>query len=537
MKTLEFKLTLNLDQQSTLDRWLSAQQWVWNQGLEMLKEFEAFSHYNKHDKNHSQCCPINWEYRYIPSPSGEGYISVPFSRIGTKPKYGEYRQSCPIPQTYRQPRLDRDSEFSLTKLFAYKLHSDKPWLLECPSKVMQGTVKELATAWGEYRKGKRKSPKFKGRDNPTKTISNNQSCDAVVKGDLVKLPKLGSVKIKSASRRWEDGLEVRTYRITKEPSGYYLLLVANIESPIPKSSDKACGIDPGVASAVTLDNGRSFTPANPLKKKLKKLKRLQRKFARQEKRSKGQDRTKKSITQLHEKVRRSRKAFNHKISSKLAREYGAIAFEDTNLKNITRAPKPKLKEDCSGYERNGASAKAGLNRALLDVAIGQLRTLTEQKCKAWDREFVKTKAQNSSITCNNCGNIDKANRKNQSNFLCVSCGHTDHADANAAKNHLDRGLTELTRVYRSWDREVKRVESPKDSLKPEGSKDSPMPEYGIQPKHLESTFDKPKARKPRKPRTSATKTLTISTFAKSEAETVAQLELDLCGGSKAFESR
>lgn len=493
MKTLEFKLNLNQQQQVSIDRWLSVQQWIWNQGLELLKEFEDFNRYNKHDKAHAPCCPINWEYRYIPNPDSEGYVAVPFSRIGFKPKDGEYRQSCPIPRTYREPQLDRDSAFSLEKLFAYKLHPDKPWLSECPSKIMQGTIKQLATAWDEYRKGKRKLPRFKGKGDPIKTLTG--ACPTTVERDRVKLPKLGRLKIKSATRRWQAGLEVKTWRITKEPSGYYLLLVGNLETPIPKLTDKACGIDPGVASAVTLDNGRQFPPANPLKKQLKRLRRLQRKAARQEKQSNGQKRTHKKIARLHEKVRRSRRSFNHKLSTKLVREYGAICFEDTNLQNITRAPKPQLRKDGKGYERNGAAAKAGLNRALLDVAIGQLRTLTEEKCKAWGREFVRTKAQNSSITCNACGSVDKENRKSQSKFFCVACGHTDHADANAARNHLDRGLTELARVYRSWERKVKQAESPMDSLKPEESKDSPMPEHGIRSSKPEKQSKKSKSRK------------------------------------------
>lgn len=520
MKTLEFKLTISQQQQASIDRWLKVQQWVWNHGLELLKEFESFARYNRSDKNHAPCCPINWEYNYIPNPDGEGYIAVPFSRIGFKQKYGEYRQSCPIPQTYRQPRLDRDSEYSLVKLFAYKLHPEKDWLHDCPYKITQGTIAQLATAWEQYRKGKRKAPKFKSKRDPIKTLSDVRAGDAVVYDNKVKLPRLGKVRVKTIDKRWRKGLTIKTFRIAKEPSGYYLLLVGEINSPKPKSSDKACGVDPGVAAAVTLDNGRQFVPANPLKKNLKRLRRLQRKAARQQKESNGQKRTYQAIARLHEKVRRSRKAFNHKVSTKLVREYGAIAFEDTNLQNITRAPKPKLKEDGKGWERNGSAAKAGLNRALLDVAIGQLRTFTEQKCKAWDREFVRTKAQNSSITCNACGTVDSASRKSQSKFVCVDCGHTDHADANAAKNHLDRGLETFLGSYRSWERKVKRVEPATRALKPEELKDSPTPEYGVRSNRH---FDKPEARKRQNACKTVAKSCEKSTFAKNADQSFVQL--------------
>ena len=53
IKTLEFKLSLNTSQAAMVDSWLDVQRWVWNRGLALLKEFEAFSHYNKHDKSYA----------------------------------------------------------------------------------------------------------------------------------------------------------------------------------------------------------------------------------------------------------------------------------------------------------------------------------------------------------------------------------------------------------------------------------------------------------------------------------------------------
>ncbi len=54
-----------------VDAWLDVQRWVWNYGLALLKEFEAFSHYNEHDKAYAPCCPVPWEYRWVPN-DGKG---------------------------------------------------------------------------------------------------------------------------------------------------------------------------------------------------------------------------------------------------------------------------------------------------------------------------------------------------------------------------------------------------------------------------------------------------------------------------------
>lgn len=183
-------------------------------------------------------------------------------------------------------------------------------------------------------------------------------------------------------------------------------MVESEEKLLKPFSDKAVGIDPGVAACITDDSGRQVKPANLLKKQLKRLRRLQRKASRQLKGSNKQKKTYQKVGRLHEKVRRSRSAFNHKLSSKLVSEYGAIAFEGSNLQNMTRRPKAQLREDGKGYEHNKAKAKAGLNRALSDVAWGDLRAKTEQKCKAGGREFQKTSAAYSSRRCHHCGEED-----------------------------------------------------------------------------------------------------------------------------------
>ena len=473
VKTLEFKLDLTTAQQQQIDHWLEIQRCVWNRGLAMLKRFEKFAAYNKHDKAYAPCCPVPWKFRYIPNAAGDGYVAVPYNSMAYREKWGEYRQFCPLLPQYETPELDRDSEYSLTPLFAFKLPGNE-WLRDsgCPYKLTQGTIKLLATSWQEYRKNKRKSPRFKGDRNLMMTLNDTQTGNASVDGDWVQLPKLGRVKIKSANRRWIRGLVVKTYRILKRPSGYYLMLVGAFAQKPLKVSDKACGIDPGVAAAVSLDDGRQFPPANPLKRQLKRLQRLQRQASRQKPGSNGQEKTYQQIRTLHEKVKRSRNAFNHKLSTKLVREYGAIAVENTNLRNITRRPKSQLNEDGKGWKHNKAAQKAGLNRALLDVAIGDLRDKIKTKCKAFHREFELTPAQHTSQMCHACG--EKGDRRSQSEFICLNpvCSlheQIQNADGNAAKNHLQHASFRETGKYRAWAWELKRetaVSSPPSGTTP-----------------------------------------------------------------------
>jgi len=434
----------------------------------MLKVFESFKAYNKADKAYYNCCPVPWQYRWVPvSAESEwrdpeiveslpqkdklrtSYLPIPYCESGIW-KDGAHR--CPIPQDYRETEIDRDSEYSLTPKFAYKLHDDKPWLKDCPYKLTQGTIKLLATSWQEYKKGKRKAPKFKSQRDGMRTLNDTQTGNATVKAGTIKLPKLGLLGVRSLADRWPESLEVRSYRIMKEPSGYYLLLVGNLPSSPVKESDKACGIDFGLKAAITVDNGRQIEPALPLHRNLKRLRRLQRKVSRQEKGSNGQKKTYSAISRLHETIRRSRKAFAHKVSTKLLREYGAVAIEDIQLTNLNRKPKAKPNES-GGFDPNGAAAKAGLNRKFADVGIGQIRTMIEAKAKDRGRETERIPAHHTSQTCNHCGTVDAASRKSQSEFICTECGHSDNADANAAKNILAK--SSFFGRYRAWSREFK----------------------------------------------------------------------------------
>ena len=83
--------------------------------------------------------------------------------------------------------------------------------------------------------------------------------------------------------------------------------------------------------------------------------------------------------------------------------------------------------------------KAGLNRAILDTAFGEIRRNLEYKCG----RLVEINPAYTSQTCSECGHTDKENRKTQARFLCVSCGFASNADTNAAMNIRRLGMAQL----------------------------------------------------------------------------------------------
>ena len=520
IKTLEFKLTLNATQAASIDSWLDVQRWVWNRGLGLLKEFETFSHYNKHDEAYAPCCPVPWEYRWVPNDGKNEWRDAAIVRsyehkwrpiplplitesfpgqwavrpaqcpllqhlfeadnprpgkvsLTLKVDRGEIIRTWPSIQLYRKPRLleileakpmttggvirkgkvteprKRDWSHAISEAMQ---HSSNPKLTESfvSAKITQTTVKKLSEAWKKYFYRKKDAlgrlagcPQFKPMKGKCqiKTISDENPQSLFKTGTFITLPgtnkTLGKLNVKGLDRRWPDSVAIKTYRIMREPSGYYLLLVGELPCAAPKPSTKVAGFDAGVVHILNDDAGHHIDIPSPLKRRLQKIKRLSRKAARQEKGSANQKKTYALLALEHEKVKRDRKAWHHKLSTFAVRKYGAIAVEDLKLANMTRKPKAKPNAEGTGYDRNMAAAKAGLNRSLLDAGFGQLYDMMEAKSKAFGREFAKVPPQFTSQTCNECGEVNKASRLTQAEFVCVGCGHTANADTNAAKNIRD----------------------------------------------------------------------------------------------------
>lgn len=468
LRTVEFGLYPTRPQAQQLEAWLELQRRIWNYGLALLQELDDYMpHYkdpdNKLPAGRYPACPLPWETRAIhpdydkgkppekwflfgarPRPGCE-WIFIPRCHVGFK-KDQVPSGSCPVPQSWREPRLKNTSYFGLASFFAKKNHPNWPELQGCPNSLIRGTLQALAVAWKESRSGKRdalgrrrKPPRFKGRRFPITTLSDTDcKATAHVEGDCVRLPRLGSVRIKGNrdGRRFPIGATVSTFRIQREPSGWFLLLVGAFQPPCVRRTTLKVGLDAGVAHTLTSSTGKQIDGPAALAASLRKLERLQQQMARQDKGGANWRKTVAKIARLHEKIRRTRKLFAHKTTTFLLRTYGDLVLEDLKLQNMTRTPAPKPAEDGKTFLPNQAAAKAGLNRAILDQGLGQLRTMLQAKAKDRGRGVHLVNPAHTSQACSCCGHTSAENRRSQELFRCQRCGFSANADANAAVNIL-----------------------------------------------------------------------------------------------------
>ncbi len=243
--------------------------------------------------------------------------------------------------------------------------------------------------------------------------------------------------------------KVKTVSVKREGRKWFVVLTAEQSRPEPLPATGAVvGIDMGIANFLA-DSGGEFVP-NPrhARKAAAKLQAAQRALARfprvrRDKRTGNHQRAVQRVADLHRKVRRQRLDHAHKTALALVREHDFIAHEDLKIRNMVKAPAPKPDPDPDQpgtFPRNGAAAKAGLNKSINDAGWGVFLTILRAKAESAGREVIAVDPRNTSRRCPACGHTAKENRPTQERFHCRSCGHTAHADTVGATNVLRAGL-------------------------------------------------------------------------------------------------
>lgn len=237
---------------------------------------------------------------------------------------------------------------------------------------------------------------------------------------------------------------VKTVSVKREANRWFVVLSCDDvpAEPLPETGH-AVGIDMGVEHFATTSDGEHFANPRHAQRAADELAEAQRELDTFPKRVRKSMRTKKhrntvrKVGKLHSKIRRQRLDHHHKTALALVRAHDVIAHEDLNIAGMTRAPQAKPVGDGT-YEPNGAAAKAGLNRSILDAGWGQFLGILADKAESAGRHVAPVDARNTSRTCTECGHVAKENRVSQAEFVCGSCGFAANADVNAALNIATR---------------------------------------------------------------------------------------------------
>lgn len=331
-----------------------------------------------------------------------------------------------------------------------------PWLSECPSQILRNAAAIWANTYTRFFKGLGGRPKRKTQVSGnyiwlTKELFQirwqHSMClltlgtqakpigTVRVKWNKSRIPKQApnSVWIRKTAHRWyvsfsyDDGNLLQDVQSEDHLEHLKRFTADEMEPMITP-------VDRGVTKPVHTHNAVYTLTQDERRKAAQrecKLKRYQRKMARQVKGSNRRKRTIKKIARVHEKTAHVRENFWHQTTRALVDNSQVVVIENLRLKNMTRRPKAR-QDDQGRWIKNGAAAKAGLNKALLSVALGRFEVLLKYKMDKACKPLFKLAPNHTSQECACCGHIHPGNRLTQADFECLACGHQDNADHNAA---------------------------------------------------------------------------------------------------------
>ena len=303
----------------------------------------------------------------------------------------------------------------------------------------------LTQAWKNFfndKTGKVGKPKFHSRKYLRQSYTGKSTIKVVGKRYL-KIPKLGYIKTSKTSLLKNS--KIKRYTLSLEPNGKYYLAL-QVEVPEPKAftkTNKAVGIDVGVADLAILSDGTKYPSFNSSYFE-KRVKVWQRKYAKRKYQAQvlvAQDKNRqvaiprslesfknwkkaqKQKAVYQTKIANQRKDYLHKLTTKIVKQYDVIAIEDLKTKNLLKNHK--------------------LAQAISNASWYLFRTMLEYKCKWYGKQLITVDPKNTSRICSNCNFNSGEKPLEIRKWTCPKC-HVHHdRDINAAVNILNKGKLKL----------------------------------------------------------------------------------------------
>ena len=314
---------------------------------------------------------------------------------------------------------------------------------EIHSQVLQDVLQRLDKAFKAFFRrianGEKPGyPRFQGR-NRYNSFTYPQGGYALSE-KAVSLSKIGTIKIKL--HRPIEG-KIKTATIKYEAGQWFCVFSCEVEAPLPlPASNQEVGIDLGLLHFATLSDGSFIDNPRHYRKAEKVLARRQQVKDRRKRGSHRREKARRLMAKAHRKIRNQRRDFQHKQSRKLVNTYQLIVFEDLQTENLVKRPKPKQDAQTGKYLANGASAKGGLNKSILDAGWGMFVDMVSYKAECAGRTLVKVNPYKTSQICSRCLQECPHKDLDERVHICVHCGVVLDRDTNAALNILRLGRSQ-----------------------------------------------------------------------------------------------
>ena len=365
-----------------------------------------------------------YKFRLYPTPEQVEQLSKEFGCARFVWNQGLIRREY----AYQQWNVNLSSKHDISsQITALKKLESHQWLKDATVGVLTQKLIDQDKAFTNFFKGRAKFPKFKKKTHgqsiryqmDQRIVLNNYRA-----GELLKLPKLGELKIK-----WSQvpGGIPKMVTVSKSASGkYFVGFMCEVEQVLKPVTGMVIGIDVGIKDVIVSSDGFHSGAPKFTYKYQRQLKKAGRKLSKKKKGSNGWHKQRIVIAKIHEKIANSRKDFLHKLTTNLVSENDVICVEDLNVAGMLKNRK--------------------LSKAVADVGIFELNRQIEYKAAWYGKTVIKiSRWYPSTKTCSSCGNI-RIMKLSQRVYEC-ECGLIIDRDLNAAINIKRAGQALSGAIY------------------------------------------------------------------------------------------
>jgi putative transposase len=304
--------------------------------------------------------------------------------------------------------------------------------------AQQQTLRRLNTVFAAFyeraKNGKVGYPRFKpySRFNQVRFVAGDGAkWTAATPGHWARAAFQGVGSVKVHQHRFVPGT-VKTLRLKREHRRWYVIVTADADPIFLPPAGRSAGVDLGIARFLTTSHGEVLANPRFLAAAAEAIAGLQRRKDRARRGSGNRKRLRRQVAREWRKVRNRRRDFHHQTARALVNSCDVIALEKLNTTGMTRRSTPKPDPGhARAFLPNGATAKAGLNKSILDAGWAQFASILTAKAESAGRKVVFVNPARTSIDCHRCGR--ECTRPQQNTVICPAHGRID-ADLNGARN-------------------------------------------------------------------------------------------------------
>jgi putative transposase len=353
---------------------------------------------------------------------------------------------------YRKRGINLNCATQQAELTGVKL--ERPDVAEVHAQVLQDVLKRLHRAFDAFfrrvKAGQRPGyPRFRSARRYDSFTFPQVSRKVILKAGGVTLGDDGCLRVAGVPGplrvTWHRQMQgtPKTATFKREGNRWYVIFSCdNVPAEVLPATGHECGLDLGLTTFATLDDGTVIENPRLLRKAAGALRCAGRRVSRRVRGSRRRDKARRLLAGHHRHVANIRRDYAHKTARTLVNTYDRIAVENLNIKGLSRGR---------------------FSKSVNDAGWGIFLSILTSKAAGAGREVVAVDPAGTSQECSGCGVVVRKSLSERTH-RCDVCGLVVDRDVNAARNIRARAFTGAGSALRRGQLEVRASHDPRSCL-------------------------------------------------------------------------